>query len=648
MKKRILSLFLIIALLAGLLSGCNGRLQVREIYTAEDLYSVAKHPGANYILMADIDMEGQSWIPVKNFSGNFNGNRKTISNLTITETAKKSDNMGFFAEILDKGQVTCLYLENVIIQASETQAVNIGVVAGLWEGTIDRCTATGLISDTRTDVAGNPICVGALAGRGERGTKIIGDKTLSYTDIAGVHTTVELCADVKLFVEDSELVSYGLVGSAAEGCTVEGQWHDSFYSSERLSENLRARQQTVVDYMYKMATVAWTVPSTMTHIGSSSIHDQTFVPGQTYYGIPYDHTAGSYERFMYCMDENNQVQSWVAENLAESTWSGSDPSLLGFTVYMGNDCSSAVGWSWMQVSPNETGKDINGVYQGGAYVLLTSEMVPNAANQETYGIYPVGSWNGEDFSNKDAVYQTATLTKCSEIVAANGEDKIFEAYARARKADALVFGEPGGHARLLAEDPIVIRNADNTIDIEKSYLICHEQGDGLYNNRYENTNSSWRVNYRYTFDVLMHGSSADSAEKRHLEAGSGKGYLPITIRALRQEDVPEAFVAPYPEITEETVITPISGKIYSNFRIQSTTVTVYDEGGNQVYHKEVFTGSDGAYDSLRGENVIVNLAKQHGNAMAGQPAGTYTFTLQVKVSDGSIHTLADRQIYNHP
>lgn len=647
MKKRILSLFLILSILVGMLSGCTGSLQHREIHTAEDLLAVAKHPNANYILMADIDMEGQSWTPVKNFSGTFNGNRKTISNLTITTTAKNSADMGFFGQILDKGEVSYLQLANVSIQATETNAENIGVVAGLCKGTVTGCTATGLISDTRLDANGNAINVGALVGKTEIGAKVTGDNCLSYTDPAGVHTTKEICADVKLFVGNSELVSYGLVGSVAEGSTVSGQWRDTFFSSERLSENMRARQQVVVDYMYKMATVAWTVPSTMTHIGSSKIHNQTFEPGQTYYGIPYDHTAGSYERFMFCMDENNQVQSWVAEQLGESTWSGSDPSLLGFTVYMGNDCSSAVGWSWLQVSPAESGKDINGDYQGGAHVLLTNDMMPNANNQELYGIYPVGSWNGEDFSNKDAVYQTGMLKKCSEIIAANGEEKIFEAYARARKADALLFGEPGGHARLIAEDPVVIRNADNSIDIDKSYILCHEQGDGLYNNRYEHTNSSWRTNYRYTFNVLMYGSSADSAAERQLEAGSGQGYLPVTIRALRQEEVPAPFVAPYPEVSQETVITPVSGRIYSNYHIVSSTLTVFDSAGNEVYNKEVFTGSSGEYDSLRGRNNVINMATEHVNAMSGLPAGTYTFNLQVLVSDGSVHTVIEKQTYDH-
>lgn len=650
MKQRILSVFLVIVIVAGLFSGCHSKPELKysdgyyEIHTVEDLASIRSHPSENYILMADIDMAGQNWTPVKDFSGTLDGNDKTIKNLTIDSG---NSGLGLFANITAEGVIRDLHLSDVVIDATNTKSKNIGTFAGTCKGKIVDSTATGIITDSRTDAEGKTICVGTFVGQAQDKATVIGKPVLSVTDHAGVYTTTGLSADVKLFVADSENVMYGFVGQADENCAVTGLWRDYFYSSERLSETMQQRQQVVVDYMYKMGTVAWTVPSKMIHKGSSSIHDQVFLPGETYYGIPYDHTAGSYERFMLCMDENNQVKDWVAKDLANSTWSGSDPDLLGFTKYMGNDCSSAVAWAWMQVSPSETGKGINGDYQGGAFVLLTSEMIPNSTNQELYGIYPVGSWNGEDFSNKDAVYKTALLTKCSEIVAANGEEKIFEAYAQSRKADALVFGEPGGHARLLSEDPVVIRNADKSIDTERSYVLCHEQGDGLYNNRYQGTNSSWRINYRYTFDVLMHGSQAITDKERHLEAGSGKGYLPITIRALRQEEVPESFAMIYPDISGESEITPVKGKFYSNFRIVSTVVTVKDQTGREVYNQEVFTGSDGVYANFRGVNTTVLLEEQHPHALDGLPAGSYTFTVQLKLSDGSTHTVVEDQNYNH-
>ena len=651
MTKRLSSALLALLLVISILSGCGNKAEsinlkqngnAYELHTVEDLQIMAQHPDENYILMENIDMQGTSWPTGGTFSGSFNGNGKTISNLSIT--AANGENMGLFASVEAGGKIQNLSLENVTVSASETDAVNIGTFAGVNKGTITGCSVTGIISDNRMGTEENPIYAGAFVGKAESGSRTEGAQILQLTDNAGIYTTEELSADVRLFVADSETVFYGFAGLIAENARISGQWVDRFYSSERLSETIRQRQQIAVDYMYKMGTVAWTVPSTMTHKGSSEIHDQIFEPGQTYYGIPYDHTAGSYERFMSVMDENNQVLGEVATELGKSDWTTKE---YGFTLYMGNDCSSAVGWAWMQISPNEVGKDINGQFQGGAYVLLTNDMIPNINNQENNGIYPVGSWNGTDFISRGATYQTMTLTKCSEIVEANGEEKIFEAYAQTRKADALIFGEPGGHARLVAEDPIVIRNADGSIDTQKSYFLLHEQGDGLYNNRYQHSNSSWRINYRYTFDVLMHGSNKLIKEEKYLEAGSGKGYLPITIRALQQEDMPEAFVAEYPESREDYALTPASGRIYSNYRIQSTTVTVKDASGNVVYDQTVFTGTDGVYESYRGANTTVHLATYHSAAMDGQSAGTYTFTVQATLSNGSTHTVVENQTYEH-
>lgn len=652
MTKRVSSVLLIFVLLLSLLAGCGNQkaepLSLKhngtayELHTPADLQVMAAHPDQNYILMADIDMQGVSWSTAGSLTGSLNGNGKTISNLTISSA--NGENMGLFAGVESSAQIQNLHLENITVDASNTDALNIGTFTGVNKGSILNCTATGQISDTRPGTEEKPIYAGCFAGKAESGSKTTGGETVFVQDNANIYTTEKLSADVKLFVADSETVSYGFVGTAADGSAVSGKWVDRFHSSERLPESIRQRQEIAVEYMKQMGTVAWTVPAPMTHKGSHSIHDQIFLPGQTYYGIPYDHTAGSLERFQSVMDENNQVKQEIAEEQGESDWTTKE---FGFTLYMGNDCSSAVGWAWMQISPNEVGKAITGEYQGGTYVLLTNDMIPNINNQETYGIYPVGSWNGQEFAGRGATYQTMTLTKCSEIVSANGEEKIFEAYAQTRKADGLIYGEPGGHARMVAEDPIVIRNADGAIDIENSYFLLHEQGDGLYNNRYEHTNSSWRINYRYTFDVLMHGSQKLTKEAQLLEAGSGKGYLPVTIRALQQEAMPEPFVAEHPESRDDYALTPMSGRIYSNYRIQSTTVTVKDSAGNVVYDKEIYTGTDGVYESFRGANTTVHLGTYHKNAMDGQSAGTYTFTVQVTLSDGSIHTIAENQTYQH-
>ena len=620
-----------------------------ELRTVQDLKIAARHPGEKYILMQNIDFQGAQWTPVENYSGIFDGNYKTLSNITIRAAGSDGINMGFFATIATKGTVKNLNLQNVSVQASSTSARNIGTIAGTCDGQITNCTATGTITDTRTSAGGQNILVGCFAGKAGSKAAVKGGTKISVKDNGGIYNTSGLSADVKLFVADSKQVIRGFVGSKESGSQVSGLWRDSFYSSERLSASLQERQETVVSYMYKMGTVAWTVPVTMTHKGdpnSSSIHDQTFVPGQIYYGIPYDHTAASLEHFMYCLDANNKVQNWVVQELGTtSVWGTGDPKNLGFTIYMGNDCSSAVGWAWMQVSPSQVSSSVTGKYEGGVYVLLTTQMIPNNSNRNTYGIYPVGNWNGYNFTTSKGVYLANQLTMCSQIVSLNGKDVIYEAYAQTRKGDALIYGEPGGHARLVAEDPVVIRDGDGSIDVDKSYFITHEQGDGLYNNKYEGTNSSWRINYRYTFNVLMNGSKKLTSRARYLEAGSGNGYLPITIRAMRDSTVSSPLVGTYPMGEVNLIVSPSNGGIYSNYRILNTTVTVKDSNGRIVYDKLAFVGSTGEYDIFRGVGTTVELSTYHADAVKNLPAGTYTFTVQATLSNGSVHTVVKDQVY---
>ena len=97
MKKRIISLLLAIVLIVSAFCGCASldalsldALGYRRIYSARDLMTAAQNPTEKYILMADVDMAGKKWTPIENFSGVFDGNCHTISNLTVTETAAGS------------------------------------------------------------------------------------------------------------------------------------------------------------------------------------------------------------------------------------------------------------------------------------------------------------------------------------------------------------------------------------------------------------------------------------------------------------------------------------------------------------------------------------------------------------------------------
>lgn len=644
------------------------------IYTVEDLRAMSEDPTATYILMNDLDLGGAQWTPVAGFSGSFEGNSHTISNLTIDQNA--GVNQAFFGDATAESEITGLALRNVTLNAAEG-AQFIGLAVGTSRGTLTDVTVTGTINDSRAQIASgttaadSTIYTGVLVGRTVKNSGAhTGGTSITVTDDTGTHSVEGLCADVKLNIQkDSELVKHnGLVGYLYSGTSVTGQWRDSTNNASNVSQTMRDRQQKAVDYMNAMANVAWTVSEKMTYnIGLD--HPQTFNPGVTYYGLPYNGHSGGLERFMSCMDQVNGFN--VATTRYGTVCTKNDA--LGWYSYMGNDCSGAVAWAWMQVSPNRVEGSSESECAGGAYTTTTNYMVPtNQAisgdagsiydNQGKKGIYPVGDWTTNTYLSADGkpyyddivgefayevpVYTTAVVPGTADFLTFNGtvvnsEETMMEAYALTRKADAIVGGKPNGHARLVVSYPVTIRNADGTIDPLKSFLVCTEQGDGIYDRNAGLGTSTWRVNYRWSYYNLL-GKDSDSklgAEDGNITTGTAYSkwvYVPITIRALRSDIVKYAYVD---EATK--VESPVVGKTYTNWRTVSTTVIVTDMSGNELFRDTAYTGLDnsGTY-YYRYQGLTVDLDHAHGetfrafaeeNLTAGQ---TYRYSVQLLLSNG--------------
>lgn len=651
---------------------------VVAIYTVEDLQAMSEDLTATYMLMNDLDLGGAQWTPVAGFAGSFEGNGHTISNLTIDQNV--GVNQAFFGDATAESVITGLALRNVTLNAAE-DAQFIGLAVGTSRGTLTDVTVTGTINDSRTQIPGgttaanSTIYTGVLVGRTvEKSGAQTGGTSITVKDDTNTHSVEGLCADVKLNIQkDSELVQHnGLYGYLYTGTSVTGQWRDSTNNASNVSETMRQRQQQVVDYMNAMGSVAWTVNETLT-FAASGVHHQVFEPGTTYYGLPYNGRNGSLERFLSCMEVVDG--KYVAKSgLGDST--KTDNPMTGFAVYMGNDCSSAVCQAWSQVSPTRVGsyKIVNGQvvdsnayeYAGGAFVRTTNYMYPsmtpydvtltneNGESVKTqipyrdyHGIYPVGEWTtvGEQGTlNADSIvgefaYNCDNVVNSAEVLNYNTEQEMGEAYAITHKADAIVGGDPAGHARLVVSYPVTIRNADGTIDMDKSFLVCTEQGDGLY----DGNNSSWRINYRWSYNNLLAKDSDNKlgAEDGNITTGTSYSkcvYLPITIRALRSDYVKYAYVD---EATK--VVSPVSGKTYTNYRTVSSTVIVQDMNGKELFRNETFAGleSGNTYgDYYRGQGQGVDLAYAHGEAFrafaeenltVGQ---TYRYSVQLLLSNG--------------
>ena len=239
MKKKLLSLLLALCLVMALVpmtafaedaqninvwDGSTAAAFAGGTGTAEDPYQIANgaqlaylassvnsgetYEQKNFVLTANIDLNGLPWTPIANsfsdallggsdyrvFAGNFDGNGYTISNVSIgSETAPlEADVLGLFGAT--EGKISNLNLDTVSIHGV-VKIASIGAVVGFAGGlvgysggSIENCHVTGLTMDMSapSNVYAAAYWVGGLVGALD-GTQLINECSVSgsITEKAG-------------------------------------------------------------------------------------------------------------------------------------------------------------------------------------------------------------------------------------------------------------------------------------------------------------------------------------------------------------------------------------------------------------------------------------------------------------------------------
>ena len=230
MKKKLLSLLLALCLVMALVpmtafaedaqnisvwDGSTAAAFAGGTGTAEDPYQIANgaqlaylassvnsgetYTGKNFVLTANIDLNGLPWTPIANsfsdallggsnyriFAGNFDGNGYTISKVSIgSETTPfESDVFGLFGAT--EGKISNLNLDTVSIHgvAKITSGYVIGPAGGLVgysAGSIENCHVTGLTMDMNAQDGGiaGAYWIGGLVGALD-GTQLINECSVS-------------------------------------------------------------------------------------------------------------------------------------------------------------------------------------------------------------------------------------------------------------------------------------------------------------------------------------------------------------------------------------------------------------------------------------------------------------------------------------
>ena len=529
---------------------------IYKIWNAEGFKNIANHPDADFEILCNIDMEGAVLAPIPEFSGDIMGADFAVSNFTVEGDG---ENFGFIG--VNKGKVSNLILDKVTFKPG-ANAKAIGSLAGKNEKTILRATVngemtvekaaadaacggivginTGSLTNTKANVAlyynaPEAATVGSMIGIAQGGTvdKLTQEGRIT---VAGEGKTVGVIAghseevvlnSCNFLGEDNSLngkLFTNLTGNADDDEMVtvtDARLRDN--NKEPLPENVRALRDKVVKAMYDMGTVEWKVKENLIYT------DRMWSTTYQMKGIPYNHKSGSLAAAKYLIGDDGYLIDDVYE------WDNFD----SWDMYFGSDCSSAVQQAWWTVS-NSTD------------TFVVRYMHP----QFNQGGIAVGPYDWTIPLN-----ESKPLT--DPFILGNDEQTIYESYAAMRAGDAYCYHkETGGHTRMAAEDPVVVRDQNGLIDPQLSYVISHEQG---YYTRDDEagTYSSWRIGFKYYFANLYFD-----------------WVVPVTCEELLSGELEPVEVTL--EGKQDGYAGMFTGTVHANYHLDAVTLMITDSKGNVV------------------------------------------------------------------
>ena len=606
-----------------------------KLWNAEGFLFMLENPGEDFEILCNIDMAGAVISPIAEFTGTIKGGNFRVTNFTVQGGSE--ENFGFIC--VNKGNVRNFLIEDVTFIPGEN-AKNIGSLVGDNQGEVKRCTVSGTLNVEKAPAGAN---CGSLAGKNTgdlMNTVVTVDLTYNAAGAANVGGIVgDTKGGAVEFIETSGRVdvtdcaqkSVGLLAGNAtdvvlKNCyflgasnTQDGKlftnftgnpdddertvaykalWRDNY--KEPLTEGQNKLRDRVVAEMNAMATIEWHLHEDLKHsctCSLSSCHG-VYNTTYTYYGIPYNHKGGSLERMKYALDEDGYIKDWLY---------GME-SYDGFDLYIGNDCSTGLINAWWTVSNSVDFSRVT--YQIPVYFYDSNF---------TSGCIPVGTGWWEEITSLPKV-NGKSLTE--EYIKVNGDQAMMEAYAQMRKGDAYAYLiEAGGHTRMAAEDPVVVRDQDGLIDPTFSYVITTEQGSTTVDD-VNMTFSSWKCNYKYTFGSLLETWA-----------------VPVTCEELLTGEMET------PECTLEDSVDGYAGMytgtIKANYNLDSVDLKITDSKGNVVMEHKMFVTVDKRYDIGHNDGLLRNYVGEYDLVNFAVPLSkvqlekgeTYSYTIT-----GNLHT----------
>ena len=289
-----------------------------------------------------------------------------------------------------------------------------------------------------------------------------------------------------------------------------------------------------VDFFRFTKTAVW-IPNE----DYSGFHDYgntrefTLTGSTVYGGLPYISVAsGSIYRLMDFMDEETGV--------VDVKSAGANPKVFG------NQCSFGAYWGW--------GRVIN-----SADYNWTENMVVKS------GFLRVGPYTYDDMIVGLGAGNTTT-----QIIEANSAETMYESYAELKAGDGIVYWTTAGHVVMIATDAVVIRDGNNKIDPEQSFVTVIDQGQSWTNGVNEGGDK-----YQYQNRVDGKLSFATMLKEGY--------YIPFTFAEWTGADPIEDTVTTSSHSGDTITLSQLfSSSVTSNYGLSDIYAYFYDANGNEV------------------------------------------------------------------
>ena len=303
-------------------------------------------------------------------------------------------------------------------------------------------------------------------------------------------------------------------------------------SAEMSTAELR---QLCVDFLQFAKTALWIPDEDYGYVKNKNGTQDKMFGGEIYGGLPYiGMGTGNVYRLMDYMDEERGVV-----DMSEAS---------RYPTLFGNQCSVGAYWGWARV--------VNSADYDWTYNMVASR-----------GFIPVGPYTYK--TEISSLKEESSAQICEK----NGEQIMFQSYAKMLPADGLIAYHPtGGHVIMCSVAPHVVYNVDGSIDGEKSYLYITDQhqrwveAESAAGMKYQHKNY---INRKFTFKKLYTAF-----------------YIPFTFGEFLGTDPVEETVCTVDLEGDSVTVSQLKNAVvHANYGISDVYVYLKDSEGEVLFYK---------------------------------------------------------------